>query len=299
MFNRFIRSEIKNSSLVLSMPHSATNLPNNLNHNFNIDDEDAIKTLNQGVDLCVPYVSGFFEYNNASKIFSEVPRVIIDVNRLCEQVDYLSVEGRGKETDPHGLIWRTTTSLENNLKSILKKKYSKVELNELIEKVYTPYVSEIKYALKNAKEKKGIGINFDLHSMPACNIDVVKEGENKGAYVWSGKKERGKISDGNLPDLVLLHKKGLVSENIVDKVVSTFERNGLTIEEGDVRDPTKKAAYSQYADVENNIHCLGVEIVGHTFEPRRLDGLLEYNNKDEKKYKSAFLEVYEVLSNYS
>ena len=88
----FVRYLPGESNLVLTMPHSG--MPVNLNrvrHHLMLGDLEVVKTVNTGVDLCVPDVTRGLEYRSAARIWTMLPRVALDVNRLVEHADPLAV----------------------------------------------------------------------------------------------------------------------------------------------------------------------------------------------------------------
>lgn len=131
----YIRVKPGTSNLVLTMPHSATEIPEGIKHNLKID-RDSIKAFNFGIDLCVPFVTGFHEYDSAAKVWTTVPAAVLNVNRLINQVDKYAVEGGSEELQGHGMIWRASAEdSPEKIKPILKRPYTKEEFNNLLEEV--------------------------------------------------------------------------------------------------------------------------------------------------------------------
>ncbi|MFA4887732.1 MAG: N-formylglutamate amidohydrolase [Candidatus Nanoarchaeia archaeon] len=301
MEKSFIGYKKGDSKLVLTMPHSATVVPEGLKHNVNLEDEVVKRTVNGGVDLCVPFVTEFHEQEKHARIWSEIPRAILDMHRLSTDLDYKACEGkeRGK-SDPHGLVWIATVENDpSKMKRMLKKPYSLEELESLISN-YHEYVGSINQAMRNAKSKHGMAIQFDLHSMPARIPGLIKEGEYKNGYLDRGPARRGiDLSKGELPDLILLDKGDQICDPAISEIVMTiFREYGLSIGKMLVRAVDTPSAYSLFANKQERKYCLGVEIVGHTFEPKRTEGELVYDPTDVEKYTNAFREVFSSLSNF-
>mgnify|MGYP001574853359 CR=1 FL=1 len=162
------------------------------------------------------------------------------------------------------------------------------------------YVGSINQAIRDAKSKHGMAIQFDLHSMPARIPGVIREGEYKNGYLDRGPARRGiDLSKGELPDLIILDKGDKICDPIISEMVVTIFRDyGLSIGKMPVRAVDTPSAYSLFANKQERKYCLGVEIVGHTFEPKRAEGELVYDPTEVKNYTAAFKEVFSSLSNF-
>jgi len=289
--SKFIHSEAGRSNLVLTMPHSAVRMPEGFQQHLRLDDEEVVKTLNSGIDLCVPNVTGFHDYQSASRVWTDIPRAVLDVNRIpCV------------EQDPHGIIWMATLAdSTEKIRPMLTQPYAKDEFEALLGVGYHPFVAAVKSAMQVAKSRHGIAINFDLHSMPASLPRHVTEGPYKNAYLRGSRAERGPQSKSKLPDLLLLDKGPVVcSQGISDLILKIFESKGFLIERGRVR-PSGAAPTANmiYGDPPNGMHSISIEIVGRTFEPLRGQGMIKYNPKGEKEMREAFYAVFKALESLS
>lgn len=284
------------SNLVLTMPHSASEIPEGVWHLLNLESEDVRRTLAGGVDLCVPFVTGFHDYKSAARVHTNVPRVVLDVNRLPGQADKYAVEGGSKELDPHGLIWRVSmTDDPAKIVDLLTRPYTWEEFSGLRRQLHDPYIEAAKTRMDQAKDRHGIAIRFDLHSMPGNRFSFVQDGKYKNAYLIGKRMERGS-GEGQYPDIIVLGScVDTSSQEIRETMMTAFRDHGLLVDTMPIRPTTKGSSNKFYADPENGYHSIGVEIVGYNFEPVRTIGELGYNNEKEDEFRAVFSDVFKAL----
>ena len=276
------------SRLVLSMPHSAVGIPEGLDHHLDLRKGSVRRTIKAGTDYCVPFVTGMRDYKSAARIICWVPRAVFDVNRLS--ADMLAVDGGSDELDAHGMIWRAT--MDDPPSDMLTHPYSREEFDELLRRIYDPFIKSTRHAMDHAVIKHGMAIRVDLHSMPANRMTQISDGKYKDAYRFGEMVERGPISEGKYPDLLLVGDH-LCSRDISDRVIEIFSSQGLMIERLKVREDMASAA-EHVADPGKSRHSFGIEIVGHDFEPGRRQGLLVYDDSKEKRFRRAFKKVFKT-----
>lgn len=295
--SNYVKYKKGRSNLVLSIPHSAVKIPRGIHHNLNLADPEVKKTLNCGIDLCVPRVTGFYTYRSAARIWTMIPRVVLDVNRLISQADELAVEGGSKDLNASGMIWRATMAdAVDKIRPLLTKRYTREEFQTLLRQAYYPYVNYTKSAMHRAKENHGIAIQFELHSQPGNRQCWVESGQYKNAYMMFEKLGRGPTKEGKLPDLIVLNAPPeICSPKITQLVMDVFTNHGLIAEMGHLMPKGVEYAQSQYADPAHGMHSTGIEIVGHNFEPDRTEGKLNYDSRKEKQFKKAFHDCFKAL----
>jgi len=284
------------------MPHSCPDIPPSLEHNLNLRDISTGNMLEGACDICVPFVTGAPDYTSAALIESLVAPGIINVNRIRKgdyHVDKHAVEGGNEQLNAHGMIFRA--SWERNpskIQTVLSRPYTRAEFNKLADLVYEPYCADIKEAMMLAKEKHGIAIHVDLHSMPGSTPHTVQEGLFTGAYYFGNPAPYGEnIQNGELPDIVLIDKKEACSREIAHIVEQTFRDQGLMVVTMDVGSSGGRINSEQWYDPTSNMHSIGIEIVGRDFEPARDSGHLFYNRvpKKEAQFKRAYQTLFARL----
>jgi len=302
--NEIIEFSQANSLLVLTDPHSATedDIPEDfsLEHRLFLDKGYARKTINSGIDYCVPMVTGFHDYVHASKVSTLYPRVYLDVNRGITDVDCYSVENGGKETKPHGLLWRASMEkFEDEIRDI-RGMVSQSEFSEMLNIAYFPFVNTTRNLLNAAKDEHGIAILWDLHSMPPNKFSYVGNGKYKNAYLGGEEVGIGSIENGKMPEFILMASKESCDTSIYNYVFETFKRHGFTIE---VRARVASKAYSCSSSLYNlgeGYNVLAIETVGHHgLEPGRTQGRLIFDPEPGivDKCNNVFYECYEGLRN--
>ena len=286
------------SKLLLTMPHSGTSLAD-VPHKLKVEKDYVRKAMNSRTDYCVPFVTGFHEQEDVSKIWTTLSALVIDVNRGDDNVDKYSLEGSINQSNPHGLIWRASMETDvDNIKDLLTAPYTKNELQELMNIGWHPYIDTVREEMFRLRAEHGVAINFALHSLPNSIPRQVRSGKYKNAYLFSEPVERGLITSGKMPDLILLDRgEDTCSPEISELVLETFRDHGFLIEKNSVA-PSSITSPRTYIDPSKGLNFLGIEVVGHSFEPRRMEGVLEYNPQGEEKVKDAFYDVFEKLKNY-
>jgi N-formylglutamate amidohydrolase len=217
-----VYNQKKDSRLILSMPHSGKEIPADLVPLVNLDLEKPYvqHALQYACDSCVPDMTGFYQYDQASKIWTTLPRLVIDVNRGKQDVDALSLEG-ATGCMPHGLVWRS--SLEEkaeDVKDLLTRPYTQEQLDRLIEIAYDPYISFLEQEIPRLHQLYGQVTLVELHSMPAVIPGKVKEGRHKGAYLATP-AQKGYLKDRKVPE-VLISDRGKCGEPIIETIYTIF-----------------------------------------------------------------------------
>jgi len=286
------------SKLLLTMPHSGTCLPD-IPHKLDLEKDYVRKAMNARTDYCVPFVTGFHEQDEVSKVWTTLTALAIDVNRGSDNVDKYSLDGATTQSNPHGLIWRASAETDvKKIRDLLTAPYRREELQELMELGWHPYIDNVREEMFRLKAEHGIAINFALHSMPNSIPSQVRDGKYKNAYLFSKPVERGLISEGKMPDFVLLDRgEDTCSPEISDLVMETFQDYNFLIERNHVA-PSSITSPRTYINPKKGLHFLGIEVVGHTFEPKRMQGALEYNPQGEAEVRDVFNDVFEKLKNY-
>lgn len=247
-----IFSKEMNSKVILTMPHNGTKIPKNLKHNLNFTLNEA-KEMRNVVDSLVPEITGFHKHKY-SKVWTDLPRILVDVNRLPNQVDKYSIKNGGEKMFPHGLIWRTNMPIGENFVDVLKKPYSKIEFEKIMKLNYYPYINKVKQIMESSKKKFGEAIQIDLHSMPSKKLFFSKKTKYHRAYYIS--KNNSEIEE----DFIVLFKnKSLCRKDIANFFIELFEDKDFCVKVGTVS--KVKTTNHLFGDVKNGFNSLSIECV--------------------------------------
>ncbi|MDO8480971.1 MAG: N-formylglutamate amidohydrolase [Nanoarchaeota archaeon] len=283
------------SSLVLSMPHSGDTLDDQIEHLLNLGDSEVVRTLYAGIDTCVPDVTGMREYASATRVWTTLPRAIIDPNRLLTQINQYAVEGESGEGNSSGLIWTATMGESVDVaRDMLVRPYTRSEFEQLVAVGHKPFENAVKQAMDQAHKAHGIAIQFDLHSMPGRIPSYIPDGRHKGAYVFAKDAVRGE-GKGQMADLYLVEIGAETASPLIrETLLDVFRGHGLIVGQFPMS-PVKDSPYSRYADPARQRYSLAVEIVGHNFEPKRMAGDLTLNREQMPKFRAAFYDAFRAL----
>ncbi|MFC1656037.1 N-formylglutamate amidohydrolase [Patescibacteria group bacterium] len=298
----YVRYEEGESPLVLSMPHSAIQVPKDLSGPiadvFKFGDEDAERTIRAGADQSVPKITGFQNQLRHSRVWTKLPRALVDVNRGIEDVDENSVEGQGKEGRAHGLIWHQSLERKGDDPfELLKRPYTHKEYQEILERHYNPYRQAVRAAMDTVLEKHGYAILIDCHTMPAVNLEATPA----GAYTYTGPAKRGEKFPEEWPDLVLITNEGESCSSVISNIVrKTFKDAGLIVMDGTGPFKGDKGSTVLYADPEEGRHVVGLEFVAHNgLEFGREQGCVDINNIVAHQVRQVFTDMFAELESNS
>ncbi len=283
------------SPLVLSMPHIGVEIPDDFQHNLNLGLKEAVDTLHGGVDFTVPFATGAFNYYDAARIWTRLPRVVLDVKRSLGDVDQYAVQGAKGVAKGHGLVWHASSGFTpQSTKSILERPYTMSEFLGMVAHGYAPYVVGVRSLVEHARENNGHAILVGLHSMPPYNFSHHTNGRFAGAYYW--------LRGGDpLPDIIMTSpEKGSCDPELIDLVRETFKEHGYSVSHRRVAPASISLPRDKVADPENGIHLLAIEIVGHGFQAEGIDGVI-YHDIEKKfpaelaRMRTAFTDVFQRL----
>jgi N-formylglutamate deformylase len=121
------------------------------------------RALGRDADLYVDELYADAPALGATLLTARVSRYVCDLNRSETDVDAQTVEGGAARSQPHGLIWRTTT--ENS--PAIEQPLTRAELERRLETIHRPYHRELRRLLERKRERFGIAILLCGHSMPS------------------------------------------------------------------------------------------------------------------------------------
>jgi N-formylglutamate amidohydrolase len=264
------------SQLFLEMPHIGVLIPEEFPHKALLARPEVWNTVIAGVDFCIPFATGALEYDSATKIWSTLPRALVDLNRLPTDVDPRSVENAKEEAKAHGLYWHATLERRpEDIADMLRQPYTEEEHEELLSLVYKPYIKTTQRLVREIATKHGRAVYWALHSMMPDTFEHVQEGKYAGAYIFPQQAEREALGPTSLPDIIITdHGEGMCDDKITDIVESTFTRHGFLVGKKRVAPSTMGLPRHKVAKQGNNVHVIATEIVGYDLEQERVDGVI-------------------------
>lgn len=284
--------------LVLSMPHSAIEVPTSLDGPiakvYNFADETARRAIRAGADQAVPQMTDFHAQTRHSRVWTDMPRVLIDVNRGPEDIDNNSLEGETKEGHAHGIIWnKSLEAVGDTPVPLLKRPYTPDEYRKILERHYNPYGEAVRGAMDNVLKEHGYAVLLDCHTMPAVALQMTPG----GAYAYTDPAKRGENFPEEWPDLIMITNEGQSCGSVISSIVrETFQEAGLIVMDGTGPFKGDRGSTVLYADPENNRHVVGLEFVSHNdLECRREKGIVDINNLVAFRVRQVFEKMFEKL----
>lgn len=309
------------SPLILSMPHSASpatfsvaDTPSIVTGNLRISD-DVKKTICRVTDIGVPPATNFHQQPYA-RIHTRFPRAFVDVNRATTDIDSLSVEGRGDPAHAHGVIWRSTVLVTDDLSDIpgaaariqdmLQRPYTQTEFAELVQLAHEPYHKAIRDVMRKTRETVGVAVLLDLHTFPPHIATKIPPGyRHSGAFVLGPKARRGRlrnIREGEMPDLIAIVNSDAEGRpqschpKILEIIRDTFEEAGLIVDVGFGPFRGDNGSTILYANPREGSHVVGLEFVSHDLGPNHEQGSLEVNEREAAQLRPIFTQAFERIA---
>ena len=283
-----VKRSVSGSPLVVLLPHSGLEhciAP----HHLDLAREAVRKTVVIGMDHSVPEVTKIHEFEDATVIWTDLARGVVDVNRGRSDYDYHSVQGGPTVLKSQGVIWNATiASHPDNIETMLTHPYSPEEFENLMWVGYDPLNSAVKEAMAKASERHGTAVLFDIHSIWANETSTVQEGIHSGAYLVGEPLEPPSLGKDGAPHLYLM-TSGEIScpPEFEQYVIQHFQEYGLRVKTRDVASPMFELAHRKYADHESGYVVFSMEIVGHHgLEKDRAEGKLLFEPDDQDYLKS-------------
>ncbi len=194
--------------VILSVPHAGRLYPPELSDDCRYPAERLLPLEDRLADLLVAdaFGAGF------SGIVAHTPRAVIDLNRAERDMDpgmlitpmplppILSAKARGGL----GLVPRRTATLGD----IWRRRFHPDEIAERIDQHHRPYHAQIANMMDAARERHGMAILLDIHSMPPLSQD----------------------HSGDPPQVIVGDRFGRTASAILSEIAgTTFEADGLRV----------------------------------------------------------------------
>lgn len=155
--------------ILLAAPHGGRAYPDALCDNLR-DPDCLIRLEDRFADELARQVA---ELTGAALLVAHTPRAIIDLNRAPDDVDWSMIAGAKPRRNLHSLANRRARSGLGlvprrlpGLGEIWKKPLERSELDWRIETVHRPYHATLGRTLEMLRDRWGVAVLLDLHSMP-------------------------------------------------------------------------------------------------------------------------------------
>lgn len=226
-------------AVVFSSPHSGCDYPESLLARTHL----SLSALRSSEDAFVDELFASAPEFGAPLIAARYPRAFVDLNRSANDLDPALISGvANKSRSPRinaglGVIPRVVS----DSRSIIHGKLSMREAQTRISSVYFPYHAVLSDILHETRDRSGMAILIDCHSMP------------HDALVGSP------LVNGTRPEIVLGDRFGAsCSRWIMDAAVDIFSSAGFSV----ARNAPFAGGYitQAYGRPAQNLHTLQIEI---------------------------------------
>ncbi len=147
----------------------------------------------------------------ATFLQAHAPRAMLDLNRAVDDIDWSMVSGARPRGPRHSQFNRRARSGLGlvprripGIGEIWRSPMTRVEIDVRIEAIYTPYHSALGRELEALRDRFGVALLLDLHSMPPLRPPA--QGEEAAEFVVGDRF--GASCDGGLADLALRYLSG-------------------------------------------------------------------------------------------
>ncbi len=167
---RLWRLEASTLPILIAAPHAGRSYPAQVICDLRDPEEAKLRLEDRYIDVVAQTVA--FDAG-VSLLAAEAPRAMIDLNRSVEDIDWGMVRGERPRPKRHSSANRRSRSglglvprRISGMGEIWRRKLEKVELDSWIDGIYTPYHTALASELERLRDKWGVALLIDLHSMP-------------------------------------------------------------------------------------------------------------------------------------
>ncbi len=227
------------SCVVFSSPHSGSEYPAAFQATSLLDS----RTIRSSEDAFVDELFADAPKFGAPLIAAQIARAYVDLNRAADELDPAMVRG----VPQSGLNPRVSAGLGviprvvGSGQVIRNGKISLMEATQRLEGFYHPYHATLSQLLDQQKEKFGMTILVDCHSMPGEAL------------------ESAPLVDGQKPDIVIGDRFGAAADRWVgDAIVDIFVKAGFRVAKNA---PFAGGYITQfYGRPSRNVHAVQIEM---------------------------------------
>lgn len=156
--------------VLVAVPHAGRDYPVELESHLRHPGAVKMRLEDRYVDILG---TAIVEQTGAPFISARAPRALIDLNRATDDVDWSMISGPKPPRTQHSIANRRARSglgliprRLNGQGEIWRHPLARDELDRRIDTVHRPYHAELGTALQNIRDRWGIAVLLDLHSMP-------------------------------------------------------------------------------------------------------------------------------------
>ena len=253
----------KKVGILLSIPHSGTNFPQELSTNYN-------KQLSAQPDDTDWYLEKLYDFAaelGITTIQALNSRWVIDLNRNPENTS-LYDDGRIITA-----LCPTTDFLGQQIYINKKAHPSKSEVQRRLETYYWPYHHKIDELIKSLKNEFNRVILWDAHSI---------------------RRKVETIQNDPFPDLILGNNDRKTADNeLINKTLNQLKKSNLTVKDNH---PFKGGYITRSkGDLTNNVHALQLEMAKDLYMK---NNELDYDNQKADKIKLMLKDTFKTLITY-
>ena len=156
--------------VLISVPHAGRCYPPDVLSALRDSDEAQLRLEDRYIDLIAKPVAA---ETQTSLMVAEAPRAMIDLNRSVEDIDWGMVRGASMRPVRHSLANRRSRNGLGliprripGMGEIWRRPLEKAQLEDWIAGIYTPYHAALGRELERLRDRWGVALLVDLHSMP-------------------------------------------------------------------------------------------------------------------------------------
>jgi len=292
----YVRIVRANSPAVHDIPHGGRYFGDAIGHKVELERPEVMRTAITGIDHSVSHLTDSGVFDRATVVWTELARAIVDVNRGREDYDQYSVEGGPSVPKSQGVIWNATIEEKpEDIKRMLPGPYTRKDYDRLMELGLYPYEDGVRESMRKAKEKYGIAILWNKHSVWGSKTSTVQSGLHEGAYLIGKPGEVDPSNQGQDPDLYFMHSGDRSCPQEFRKfVMEHFTDHGLVIVERQVASTRFDLAHRKYANLEENWYVFSTEYRDKNgYERNREKGEINFepDPNDLKKVRDATIDL--------
>ncbi len=164
------RSDERSLPVLIASPHCGRIYPELLASLLRDADQASLRLEDRHIDSIARPVA---TETGASLLLADAPRAMIDLNRSVEDIDWGMVRGEKPRQARHSLANRRSRSGLGlvprripGMGEIWRRPLERAELDAWIEGIYVPYHAALAYELERLRDRWGVALLVDLHSMP-------------------------------------------------------------------------------------------------------------------------------------
>ena len=239
--------------VLIAAPHCGRAYPETLLASLREPEEARLRLEDRYIDaVAKPVAAG----SGTGLLLAEAPRAMIDLNRSVEDVDWGMVQGAKPKPARHSLANRRSRSGLGlvprrlpGMGEIWRRPLTRAELDAWIADIYMPYHVALGSELERLRDRWGVALLIDLHSMPPLKR---AHPQDRPAEFVIGDRFGASCDPG-----------------LVDLAIRYLANHGRRVAHN--RPYSGGYVLDRYGQTARGIHALQVEVCRSTYLDARLD----------------------------